>query len=240
MSKVNSRYINGQLVFYQAGYYQRWLAGIGPDFFGFREHFVNTPFEAADIPAATTVTLVEAGVGGETTVALVAGADMGELLITTDNAENDGANIQWKGEAFKLASGKPAYFGIRFKTGEATESDILVGLCITNTDLLGGMTDGAYFRKVDGSAAVSAVLEKDSSETTGAAFTLAADTYYTLEILFDGTNVDFYVDGVALTRLAQTNLPDDEYLTPSIHFLTGNAAVETMNVDWIAAFQINA
>lgn len=235
---TNSKWVNGALVFIDSQYKQRWLDAIGPSVCKFLEDFVGTPFASADNPAAWTATLVEGG-GGETTVALTDGAG-GLLLITTDANENDGANLQVTKEAFKLASGKPCYFGVRLKISEATQSDFLVGLCITDTDLLGGLTDGVYFRKVDGSTDVKFVLEKDSTETESAAVhTAVADTYVVLEFFFDGTNVDAYVNGVLQTRLAVTNLPDDEELTPSIQYLSGAAGAKTATVDWIKAIQIN-
>jgi hypothetical protein len=234
---MHSKWVNGNLIFHDG---QRWFDAIGPTVCKFLEDFVGTPFASADTPAAWTVTLVEGG-AGESTVALADGAG-GLLLITTDAAENDGVNMQVTKEAFKLASGKPCYFGIRLKVSEATQSDFLVGLCITDTDLLGGVTDGVYFDKVDGSTDINFTLEKNGTETTSASAvgTCADDTYVILEFFFDGTNVDAYVDGALQTRLAVTNLPDDEELTPSIHFLTGAAAAETMTVDWIRAIQINA
>jgi hypothetical protein len=235
---MNSKWVNGNLVYVDSANKQRWLDAIGPNVCKFLEDFVATPFASADTPAAWTVTLVEAG-GGESTVALTDGAG-GLLLITTDANENDGVNMQVTKEAFKLASDKPCYFGVRFKISGATESDFIVGLCITDTTLLGGMTDGVYFRKVDGSTAVNFVLEKNSTETTGQVHTAVADTFVTLEFYFDGTNIDAYVDGVVQTRLAMTNLPDDEELTPSIHFLTGAAAAITMTVDWIKVIQIKS
>jgi hypothetical protein len=233
---MHSKWVHGNLVFHEG---HRWLDAIGPDVCKFLEDFVGTPFASADTPAAWTVTLVEAG-AGESTVALTDGAG-GLLLITTDAAENDGVNMQVTKEAFKLASGKPCYFGAKFMISDATESDFIVGLCITDTTLLGGLTDGVYFRKVDGATDVKFVIEKDSAETESAALlTAVKDTYMTLEFFFDGTNIDAYVNGVLQTRLAMTNLPDDEELTPSIAFLTGAAAAKTMTVDWIRAIQINA
>ena len=237
MANVQATKIGGNVVYYDDTR-QRWIDAIGPNVVKYLEHFVGTPFDGADTPAGWTVTLVEGG-SGETTVALVGGSDYGSLLITTDDAENDGANLQLKGEAFKLASTRRAYFGIRCKISDATQSDILVGLCITDTDLLGGMTDGAYFRKADGSTTVSAVLEKDSSETTGTALTMDT-SFHIFEIVFNGTAVDFYVDGTAITRLAQTNLPDDEWLTPSIHFLAGAAAAITCEIDWVRAISLGS
>lgn len=233
---MHSKWVHGNLVFHEG---HRWLDAIGPDVCKVLEDFVGTPFASADTPAAWTVTLVEAG-AGESTVALTDGAG-GLLLITTDAAENDGVNMQVTKEAFKLASGKPCYFGAKFMISDATESDFIVGLCITDTTLLGGLTDGVYFRKVDGATDVKFVIEKDSAETESAALlTAVKDTYMTLEFFFDGTNIDAYVNGVLQTRLAMTNLPDDEELTPSIAFLTGAAAAKTMTVDWIRAIQINA
>lgn len=242
MGVYAERTVNGQKVAYDSSYAHRWLNAWGPAVNKLIEEFVQTCFEAADTPAAWTVTLVETG-AGETTLALVGGSSSGELLITTDAADNDGANMQAKGEAFLLSGNLPAYFGIRFKASEATQSDFLAGLCITNTNLLGGMTDGVYFRKVDASTGVSFVVEQDSAETeTAGVLTFAANTYYVLEIVYDGSFIYAYVDGslVATVAASNANVPNDEYLTPSVHFLTGEANAKTMTIDWIRAIQITA
>lgn len=186
-------------------------------------------FASADNLAGWTTTLVEAG-ASETTVAASAAVNGGALLITTDAAENDGANIQMQGEAFQPAASTSIHLRCKVQISDATQSDLLIGLCITDTDLLGGMTDGIYFRKPDGSTTLSAVLEQDSTETTATAHTVAADTDMLLEIWVDGVTVTFFVNGTELTALAQTNVPDDELLTPSIHFLTGEAVAKTCTI----------
>jgi hypothetical protein len=236
MANVHSKRVLGNLIFYDTTH-QRWLQGIGPDVRTYILDTAGEPFAGADNPSSMTVTLVEAG-AGETTVAL----SDNTLLITADANENDGANLQVTGEAFDLASGNYVYFGINFQTNDATQTDILAGLCITDTTLLGGMTDGIYFECLDASTDINFVLEKDSTETTSASAigTLADATNITLEFLFDGSNVDSWVDGTLQTRLATTNLPDDEQLTPSIHFLTGEAVANTMTVNWMRAIQVNA
>lgn len=233
---LKSRKVGNNIVFYNGGRH-RLVGAIGPDVVEFFDDFAKSPLSGADALHGWTVTLVEGG-AGETTITHPDGA-AGEILITTDAAENDGANLQMTGEAFGLfTSARQGYFGIRLKSGEATQSDFLVGLCITDTDLLGGVSDGIYFRKVDGSTSVAAVTEKNSTETeTAAVLTFAADTYYVLEFYFDGTSVYFYVDGT-LVATHTANICDDELLTPSIHFLTGNAAAETMTVDWVRAIQV--
>lgn len=234
---MHSKWVNGALVFYEG---QRWFDAIGPNVCKFLEDFVGTRFATADNMAGWTTTLVEAGVG-ETTVAPVTSWTGGAVVITTDANENDGANLQLLGEAFKLVSGKPLYFGIKFQASEATQSDFFAGLAITDTDILGGVTDSIGFRKVDGSTDVKFHLNKNSTETESANIhTFAAATDVTLEFLFDGTNVDSYVNGALQTRLAMANLPDDEDLTPSIQFLSGAAGAKSMTIDWIRVIQIQS
>lgn len=238
MANVHSKRVNGNLVFYD-NTHQRWLDAIGPDV---TKYILNTAVLSLDDttsdPTEFTVTTVDGGADGAGSVTLVNNA----LTIVTDDAEDDGANVQLKGEAFDFASGNYVYFGINFQINDATQSDVLVGLCITDTTLLGGMTDGVYFECLDGSTDINFVLEKDSTETTSASAvgTLADATNVTLEFLFDGTYVDAWVDGTLQTRLATTNLPDNEQLTPSIHFLTGEAAAQTMTINWLRVLQINA
>lgn len=237
MGDLHSQYIGGNLVYWDT-HRKRIVGAIGADAFGFNEDFVGpTGTSAADTLPGWTVTLVEGG-GGETTVAYTDFSG-GALLISADAADNDGANLQRTGEAFSLStSQRLTYFGTRLKLSEATQSDILVGLCITDTDLLGAMTDGVYFRKVDASTSVAFVTEKDSSETsTTGVLTLAADTLYVLEFYFDGTSVEAFVDGVSVARHTLT-IPDNELLTPSIHFLAGDTSNPTCTVDWVRAWQV--
>lgn len=232
------RLVAGDNLVWYDGNNLRLLDAVGPDVFKFEEDFIGI-VAASDALVGWTTTLVEAG-AGESTVTIPDGSG-GELLITTDANEDDGAQLQKIGENFGCASTNDLlYFGIRLKCGEATQNDFIVGLCITDTTLLGGMTDGIYFRKVDGATAVKAVTEKDSTETeSGSVHTLAADTYVTLEFTFDqGTDtVYFFVNGTQVAT-STTNIPDDELLTPSIAYLSGNAAIETMTVDWVRAIQV--
>lgn len=237
MGALHSRYEKGNLLYWDT-HQKRLIDAIGADVIKYVDDFTQTGVPVADTPLGWTVTLVEGGTG-ESTVALT-DVSGGALLITTDDAENDGVNLQRNGEAFGMASGAGylTYFGIRIKVSEATQSDLLVGLCITDTDLLGGMTDGAYFRKVDGSTSLAFATEKDSTETeTTGVLTVAADTFYVLEFYFDGTTVEAFVDGVSVASHS-TNLPDNELLTPSIHYLAGSAGAKTATVDWVRAIQV--
>lgn len=237
MGQLHSHYRRGNLIYYDT-YEHRWIDAIGADV---TKYILNTAALPTDDttgdPTEFTMTVVEVGAGNSTAV-----LSDNTLLITCAANENDGVSLQLKGEAFDLATNNLVYFGISFQVNDATQSDFLAGLCITDTTLLGGMTDGIYFECLDASTDINFVLEKDSTETTSAAAvgTLADDTDIVLEFLFDGTNADCWVNGTLQTRLATTNLPDDEQLTPSIEYLTGEAVANTCTVNWMRVIQINA
>lgn len=219
--------------------HHRLIDAYGPDVIKFDERFLNPLLTAADAPLGWTVTLVEAG-AGESTITKPDGVDSG-LLFTTDSNENDGINFQYKGEPFKASSSCYAlYFMARFQASEATQIDWLMGLCITDTDLLGGMTDGIYFEKLDGSTSMSCTTEKNSTETqTDSIGTFAAATDTTLEFYYDkGTaSVYFYLNGT-LVATHTTNICDDEDLTPSLQVLAGSANARTLTLKHVRAIQV--
>jgi len=126
------------------------------------------------------------------------------------------------------------------KVSDVTQSDLFIGLSITDTALLGGITDGIYWRNVDASTDFKAATEKDSTETESASlFTLVDDTFVTIGLLWNGTSTIIpYVNGVAQAALADTNRPDDEELTPSIEILAGEAAAKILDVSFFDCYQI--
>jgi len=235
MGNIHSRHIQGNLAFYD-GHQKRLIDATGPDVVKYLNDFVDGPGVDAAFDNEWTVTRVEAG-AGESTMARIDGVG-GVLQITTDAAENDGINAQAIGEGFKLAAGNVVYFGARLKASATTQNDFFVGLAITDTDILGGVTHRVGFEKLDGVTAVKAMLEKATVETLSGTL-LALDTnYHTYEFYFDGTGVEFFIDGVSVYVPALTNLPNDEELRVSIHALAGEAVVKTFDVDWVRCIQI--
>lgn len=233
---VHARYINGNLAYWDT-HRNRLIDAIGPDVFKYIDDFEISPLIAADAPLGMTVTLVEAG-SGESTITKPDGSG-GTLLLTTDNNDNDGINMQLAGESFGFAATQSTYAGIRFKAGEATQNDILFGLCITDTDALGGVTDGVFLSKIDGTTAITTNVEKDSSNTSTTVSPVFAASAYTIwELFWNGTALTFYIDGVLVSTPALTNLPDDELLTVTVQLLAGSAAINTMTIDWIRAISI--
>lgn len=236
---MNSKWVHGHLVYYDSNQGQRWLEVLGPNATRFIQNFTQLPIDdTTGDPTEFTATVTEAG-AGDSTIALLAAAG-GNAIMTCAANENDGIEIQLNGEAFKLDGAYPCYFGIRFKLVDVTQVDFAAGLIITDTDILGGVSDGVYFQTVDAAIALTIEIEKDSTASSGSIHTLVDDTWVIAEFYFDGTYVDSYIDGVLQTRLAVTNLPDDEELTVSLALLTGEAVANTATIDWVRAFQIRA
>lgn len=184
-----------------------------------------------------TITTVEAG-AGSATEALTDG-DGGLLLITNDAADDDSDFFQKVGESFLLESGKRAFFKARFKVSDATQSDVLIGLQITDTTPLDA-TDGIYFLKADGAATVDVICRKNATtgSTSASAITsLVSDTFITLGWAYDGKGgLTYFVNDVATGSLdaSSSYLPDTE-LTVSFGIVNGEAVAKTMTLDYVAA-----
>lgn len=186
-----------------------------------------------------TITTTEAGAGSATEA--LADEQFGALLITNDAADNDADFFQKVGESFKFVAGKKLAFACRFKVSDATQSDVVVGLQITDTTPL-AVTDGVYWRKDDGDANLDFVVIKDSTATTATAATTLADaTYITLGFYYDGASTIEYWSATAAGVWTKhgtsvtTNMPDDELLTISFGIQNGEAVAKTMTVDWVYA-----
>ena len=116
----------------------------------------------------------------------------------------------------------------------------LVHRPVTGGQLLDGVTDGIYFRSVDESAVISGVTEKNNAESVIAAGTLLDATYMVVEFYSDGTTLHYYVNGseVGTQAVSVATMPDDEFLAPSIAFLTGEGVANTIGIKWARAYQI--
>jgi hypothetical protein len=195
-------------------------------------------FDSADIGTTGTDWLYTKTGAGTTAIT---GESGGVLLITNAAADNDNVFLQWMGknagtvgETFKFVLGKKLWFKTRFKTSDATQSDIVFGLQITDTAPL-AVSDGVFFLKADGAATVDLLVEKNSTATTTSAVaTLVSATYITLGFVWDGVDrIDYYVDDVWKGKSVTTNLVDDEELAVSFGIQNGEAVAKTLSVDYI-------
>jgi len=186
-----------------------------------------------------TISTTEGGAGDATEA--VASADNGILVITNDAADNDLDFLQWSGddaaatvETYKFIAGKKLWFKSRFKVSAATQSDVVIGLIITDTPLL-DVTDGVFFQKDDGDANLDFHVEKDNTATSATAVsTLSDDTYVTVGFYYNGVDaVQYFVDDVHMGTSVVTNLPDDEELAITFGIQNGEAVAKILSVDYI-------
>jgi hypothetical protein len=191
----------------------------------------HTYYEDFDYYVAANWTVTETQAGA--TQALTDG-DGGLLLITNTAADDDLVALQKVGESYRFASGKELFFEARLKVSDATQSDVVIGLQITDTTPL-NVTDGVFFIKADGSTSVSLLVEKDNTATTTASVaTMVNDTFISLGFYYDGvSSIQYSVNGVVAGTSVTTNLPDDEDLTVSIALQNGEAVAKTMTVDYV-------
>lgn len=181
---------------------------------------------------------------GTTPTQALTDVDGGCLLLTMAATDDSSSFLQKKGESFLVASGKKLFFAARFKVSDATQSDFVMGLQVTDTTPL-DVTDGIYFQKDDGDANVDFYVSKNATTgrlTTTAATTVTSDTFCELAFYFDGRRyVSLWKDGlqvalVDLTTTLETYLPDTE-LTVSFGVQNGEAVAKTMTLDYIFAAQ---
>ena len=229
-ANINATKIKGNLAWYQGSNPKRLVDAIGPDVYKILEDFVYSPQVAAtNFSVGWTITLV-----GASTIRL-ADAVGGAVLITTAAAENDGVSAQIIGESFELTADQHVFFGMYGITiNDATQTDFFAGLAITDTAILGGVTDRIGFECLDGVLDLLFMLEKDSVETsTDTTINIADATPFDIEFYWNGDagTIEAFVNGVSVATPVTTNLPNDEFLRPSIEFLTGEAVANTFQAD---------
>jgi len=206
-------------------------------------------FDDFDDYSASEWVITETGSGTRA----VADAKDGILVVTNAASDNDVNSLQWSGltgsgvaETWKFVEGKRLYFGARLKISDATESDLKVGLHITDTTPIGStVTDGIFFRKDDGDADLDGIVVKDSTSTGSptAMASMADDTYTVLEFYYDGTTaanggmIQFFKDGVNVGNVDLDNVPDNEELAISFAHQNGEGVAKILSVDWIRVVQ---
>jgi hypothetical protein len=221
----------------------RWYDAWGPSVVKYEMNTAACPTDdTTGMPTEFTYTLVNASTFAHTDVA------GGGVIITADTAENDGVSLQLGdelggvGESVSFAADYPTYFGITAAINDVDQTDFVAGFAVTDTAILGGVTDGLYFRSVDETADVNFVLEQDSVESVNAVATMVDAADMQLEFLYWNHNVEVYVDGVLQVTIADSdaNFCNDELLRLSIEFLTGEAIANTMTIKRLRFIQIQA
>jgi hypothetical protein len=212
----------------------RWFDAWGPNVTKWEVNPANSQIVSTTTAAGHDVDVYTGG-----TLVAADSIDGGAITLVPAATEDQGLQMV-AGEAFYFGNKWPCYFGCKFSNVDVSEADQILGLVINDEELIGGMTDGMYFRTVDASAALSFVLEKDSAETATAVATMADATAITAEFYYDGTNVSAYINGTLVATVAATNanFPNDEHLAAALALATGANAANTMTVYWARCIQI--
>ena len=239
MARVNSRYELGNLVFYADGLRHRWVDAVGPNVIKYIDDFSGDQGLENWIETA-----VEAGSGSS--IMSNVNAEGGIISLLAAGNDSDGLQIQ-KLPGFKATASDPIYFGVRWAIHGcgAGSCSVIMGLCIADTSLNAGMSDGIYFRSASAETTLGLITEKNSTEAASTAGSIVVDTYYTDEFFFDGAaspTVYHWHDG-AYVAGATTYVCQDEALAVSLSFLAEAAHGENvagLYVDWVRCIQLLA
>lgn len=237
---IVTKKIGNSLITRDDRYLYRWLDAVGEGVVKYTLGIGEGYDDTTGLPNGYTSTLVN----GSTVVAHT--TEGGGFLITTDTAEYDGVSEQLSGSAFKLESGKPAYFGIKFKSENATKGDFLFGLCEIDTVLLATSgahavavtDDGVYFYHLNDETLVTFSNELGGVVGSTAVGTTHDTAYHVYEIYYDGANLSAYYDNALVVTI--TSGIADQALTPSFDVKAGDDGAEVMDIQWMRAFQLRS
>jgi len=164
-------------------------------------------------------------------------ANGGRLLLThTATTDDDTCFLNKVGESFVMTSGKKAWFKGLFRHSDATQSDIVIGLQVTDSSPL-AVSDGIYFQKDDGDTNIDFHCTGSSSSSSLLGIgTLANATDVIVGFYYDGVSkITAYINDLEVGSVGISNLPSTE-LTISFGSQTGDASgTKTMTVDYIFA-----
>ena len=177
-----------------------------------------------------TVTETQAGA----TQAITAG-DGGILALVNSAADDDLNQIQWAVSTFRQAADKRLWIKARFKVSDATQSDLLIGLYVTDTSPVASKpSSGVFFQKLDGSTSLTLQVGSASTYSSLTLGTMASDTYVTVGVYYNGadTLTGFFND-VRVGSVASTNLPTAADNSVGIALQNGDAVARTLSVDYL-------
>ena len=100
--------------------------------------------------------------------------DGGRLLISNNASNLSDSSNQKKGESFLFETGKKLWFDCKLQVNDATNSNFIIGLMITDTTPI-TTTDTVHFRKINGERAIRLHVQKDGQSTQITTTSLVTD-----------------------------------------------------------------
>ncbi len=199
--------------------------------FGANTHLFSEYKNHFNAYASGDWTVTETGSGSR-----VATDEVGGVLLVTNGASDDDANrFQLVGESFLPAAGKTIWLEARIKISDATQSDFVFGMCVTDTTPL-ATANGVKFQKDDGDTNIDLLVSNGSADSSVLALATMSTSHIRYGLKINGlSSVDYWIDGIKKGTLT-TAIPATEMkLTMMIQ--NGEAVAKTMSVDYIHAVQ---
>lgn len=186
-------------------------------------------------------TVTEEGNGGTLVMADEVG---GVLQLTADGtAENDGIQMQTH-EFILPAADKHIWFECKVKGNDVIQTDWFIGLCTTDTTIItGNPADIIGFHSHDEDVNIDFEVSATAGAGTPVDTTsdLTDDTWVRLGFWVNGlTSVVPYIDGVANATATSTTVANIPAVELGLAFacLTGEAAANTLEIDWYRIVQL--
>lgn len=163
------------------------------------------------------------------------------IILVTKAATNALGQIRWKGHGFWFYGARRTFVEFRLAFTDTSNSGFKCGVT-TRTDSLAGVgrvpTAGAYFMKKPSSATLYAVVVTAAgvadTVSTGVRFTRM--TSRTLKIVWTGTRLQFYVDGVMKYSQTAGETPATSVF-PVFAIRANSAATQKLYIDYVWAKQ---
>ena len=182
--------------------------------------------------------------------------NLGQLVLTTDDGDNDLENMQFLNRPFRYSTTRNLACFARLKVADADDGEAFFGLGISDTSIIAGITDSIGFSKTETATDFVFSVKKDSTASqANCGLTLADDTFVVLGFTIIGGAIRWYAfadandevgnnDNPAAwgtgTAIVNTNAPDYEDVYLSFAIQTGAAAVDSMTVDWAFCVEMDA
>ncbi len=188
-------------------------------------------------PLSTEWTITATSAGSGTSAISTPDLHGGHARITTAANEDDGIFAQTIGEVILMDSSKKTWLKTRFQVGDATQSDLIVGLHSTDTTPQDA-TMRFLFESVDGSAALYFNNDDNSTDSDSSTVaTLEDDTFVVVGAYYDGnSNIKLYLNDAHVTTMTSITPPGAE-MAIGFGYLNGAAGAETTDFDYIFVAQ---
>lgn len=182
--------------------------------------------------------ITESGAGTQT----ISDADNGILLLTNAAADDNSISMQLgntadggAGESFLPTAGRNIWFECRAAISDATQSDWLCGLVVTDTTPLAN-ANGIYFRKDDGDTQIDFETNASSIASTSSNIFTMNTGFITYGFKVTGTNlVEAYINDVLVARHT-TQIPTTE-LRLTFHIQNGEGVAKSAQIDYVHVAQ---